>query len=130
MLKSTPVPKFRERWRVLTEEGYTDAQIQDALDNVLFCFGRMEEELTKRGPWLAGKTFSLGDIGMLAIVHRTSELYPAEINKQRFPRLTDWWERCMARPAAKFVYSEGTDEVLPRPKNKTIAGITEFRLPA
>ena len=127
MLKSTPVPKFRERWRVLTEEGYTEAQIQDALENVLFCFGRMEEELTKRGPWLAGKTFSLGDIGMLAIVHRTFELYP-EMNRGKFPRLNDWWERCMARPAAKFVYSPDTDEVEPRPANKTIAGIAEFRI--
>jgi glutathione S-transferase len=128
MLESTPVPKFRERWRVLTEEGYTDAQIQEALDNVLFTFGRMEEELARRGPWLAGKTFSLGDINMLAIVHRTFELYPGEMNREKFPRLNDWWDRCMARPAAKYVYTEGTDEVPRRPARKSIAGIAEFRI--
>ena len=128
MLESTPVPKFRERWRILTEEGYTDAQIQEALDNVLFTFGRMEEELAQRGPWLAGKTFSLGDINMLAIVHRTFQLYPDEMNRTTFPRLIDWWDRCMARPAAKYVYAEGTDEVPKRPARKSIAGIAEFHI--
>jgi glutathione S-transferase len=128
MLKSTPVPKFRERWRVLTEEGYTDAQIQDALDNVLFTFGRMEEELAQRGPWLAGKTFSLGDINMLAIVHRTFELYPGEMDREKLPRLYDWWDRCMARSAAKYVYATGTDEVPRRPERKSITGIAEFRV--
>jgi glutathione S-transferase len=72
MLKSTPVPEKRDRWRVLTQGGYSDEQLKTALDNVLFVFGRMEKELSERGPWLAGHTFSLGDISMLAIVQGVS----------------------------------------------------------
>ncbi len=127
MLKATPVPDKRERWRTLIDGGYSQKQIDEALESVLFVFGRMEEELKARGPWLAGPAFSLGDINMLAIVHRSFELVPDRISRQALRRLHDWWDRAMARPAAKYVYTEGTDEVPARPKGQTVAGIAEFR---
>jgi glutathione S-transferase len=130
MLEATPVPEKRERWRVLTKGGYSEDQLRAALDNVLFMFGRMQEEIAARGPWLAGKTYSLGDISMLAIVHRITELYPDRIDRAKFPRLNDWWDRSMARPAAAYVYSDGNDETPKRPAGKTIAGIAEFRVGA
>jgi glutathione S-transferase len=128
MLKATPVPDKRERWRVLTVGGYSPEQLKTALDNVVFVFGRMEEELTQRGPWLAGPTYSLGDISMLAIVHRISELNPDKLDRKEFPRLMDWWDRSMARPPAKFAYANGTDEVPKRPPTKSVEGIAEFRV--
>ena len=82
MLKATPVPDKRERWRTLIDGGYSQKQIDEALESVLFVFGRMEEELKTRGPWLAGPAFSLGDINMLAIVHRSFELVPDKISRQ------------------------------------------------
>jgi len=127
MLRHTPVPEKRERWRVLTKGGYSPEQLTAALDNVLFVFGRAELDVS-RGPWLAGATFSLGDISMLAIVHRIFELYPDRLDRAAFPRLNDWWERAMARPAAKYAYSDGTDETPKRPPTKSIAGIAEFRI--
>jgi glutathione S-transferase len=130
MLAHTPVPEKRERWRLLTQGGYSDAQLQAALDNVLFVFSRVQEELRTRGPWLAGRTFSLGDISMVAIVHRIFELYPDRIERAAFPVLNDWWDRVMARPAAKYVYTDGTAETPPRPATKSIVGITEYRVPS
>ena len=128
MLRSTPVPEKRERWNLLAKGGYSADQLQAALDNVLFIFRRVQEELATRGPWLAGKTFSLGDISMVAIVHRIFELYPERINRADFPVLNDWWDRIMSRPAAAFVYAEDTDEVPARPATKSIAGIREYRV--
>jgi glutathione S-transferase len=128
MLAATPVPEKRERWVTLTEGGYTPAQLEVALDNVLFILGRMEQELAARGPWLAGATFSLGDISMAAIKHRIIELYPDRIGRAVFPRLDDWWQRIMARPAAKLVYTAGLAETPRRPPTKSIAGIAEFRV--
>jgi glutathione S-transferase len=122
------VPDKRERWRVLTVGGYTAEQLREAMASVTFVFGRMEQELAARGPWLAGKTFSLGDISMLAIVHRVSELAPDQLDRTKFPRLMDWWDRAMARPAAKFVYSNATEETPKRPPKKSVAGIAEFRI--
>jgi hypothetical protein len=61
-------------------------------------------------------------------VHRIFELYPDQLERSRFPRLNDWWDRVMARPAAKFTYSENTDEVPKRPPTKSIAGIFDFQV--
>jgi glutathione S-transferase len=128
MLKATPVPDKRERWRTLIDGGYSQKQLDEAMESVLFVFGRMEQELQDRGPWLAGPSFSLGDINMLAIVHRSFELIPDKLGRQALPRLNDWWERAMARPAAKYVYADGTDETPTRPKSQSITGIAEFRV--
>jgi glutathione S-transferase len=128
MLAHTPVPEKRERWRLLTKGGYSAEQLQAALDNVIFVFGRMESELAERGPWLAGATYSLGDISMLAIVHRISELYADRLDRAAFPRLIDWWDRSMTRPAAAYVYADGGEETPSRPPTKSIAGITEYRI--
>ena len=83
MLAHTPVPEKRERWRVLIERGYSAEQLQESLESVLFVFGQMEQELAQHGPWLAGPTFSLGDISMAAIVHRTREIYPTNSAEAR-----------------------------------------------
>ena len=128
MLKATPVPDKRERWRILTVGGYTQEQLNAALDNVVFVFGRLEEELAQRGPWLAGETYSLGDISMLAIVHRMSELYPDRLDRKAFPGMMDWWERSMRRPAAAYTYKNGSEETPKRPPTKSIAGIAAFRV--
>ena len=127
MLTHTPVPEKRERWRVLTKGGYSPEQLEAALDNVIFIFGRMEAEFALR-PWVAGATFSLGDISMAAIVHRIFELYPDRLDRSTFPRLNDWWERLMGRPAAKHVYTDGLEETPKRPPTKSIAGIAEYRI--
>jgi len=70
----------------------------------------------------------LGDISMLAIVHRIFELYPDRLDRSAFPRLNAWWEKAMARPAANYVYADGTDETPKRPPTKSIAGIAEYRI--
>jgi glutathione S-transferase len=128
MLDHTPVPDKRERWRVLTVGGYSATQLREAMDSVMFVFGRMEEELAGGGPWLAGRSYSLADISMLAIVHRVSELAPDKLDRRKFPRLMDWWDRSMARPAAAYVYSNDTEETPKRPAKKSVAGIAEFRV--
>ncbi|MBM3527730.1 MAG: glutathione S-transferase family protein [Alphaproteobacteria bacterium] len=128
MLKSTPVPDKRQRWNILATGGYSQAQLDTALDSVLFTFGRMDEELARRGPWLAGATYSLGDISMLAIVHRITELFPNRLDRAKFPRLVDWWDRSMARPAAAYAYSDATEETPKRPPTKSIDGIAAFRV--
>ena len=130
MLANTPVPEKRERWRVLTAEGYTPEQLQASVDSVMFTFQRFNDEIAQRGPWLAGATFSLADISMLAIVHRVSELFPEQLKRDSLPKLHEWWDRVMARPAAAYAYSNSTEETPKRPAGKSVAGIAEYRVPA
>ena len=128
MLANTPMPEKRERWENLTKGGYSEEQIQSALNSVLFKFSKMELDLAEQGPWLAGNTFSLGDIAMLAIFHRISELFPSEIAAEKYPVLNGWWNWAMKTPAAQLVYTEGLEETPYRPKKKSISGISDYRI--
>ncbi len=130
VLEHMPVPERRERWGRLIRGGYTPAEVQAAIDHLLFVAQHMDEELAEHGPWLAGGTFSLGDISMLSIVYRIFELYPEALPRQRFPHVNDWYERIMARPAAKLVYTDGLEETPPRPPKRSVAGITAAHIGA
>jgi hypothetical protein len=57
-----------------------------------------------------------------------SELYPGRLDRAALPKMMDWWDRSMRRPAAAYVYSNGTEETPKRPPTKSIAGIAEFRV--
>lgn len=127
LLAATPVPEKRARWRAITHGQYSSEQLQDALDNVLFILARMEAELVG-AEWLAGGMLSLAEISMAAIVHRIFELYPERIDRAALPRLNDWWDRVISRPAAAYVYADGTEETPPRPARKSIEGIADFRI--
>ena len=88
MLTHTPVPEKRERWRVLTKGGYSPEQLEAALDNVLFIFGRMEDgirrarALARRRDLLARRHQHGGDrpphLRALSGPARSLDLSPAE----------------------------------------------------
>ena len=128
VVKTMPVPARRERWQKQATGGHSADEMETALAHVQFIAGQMEEELAKRGPWLAGETFSLGDISMGSIVHRVNELYPQLLPRETYPRINDWFARLMARPAAIATYTPGTDETPKLAPARTVAGITDFRI--
>ena len=122
LLLRMPAPERRERVRRIVGGGFDRSEIEHAFERLGFVIGRAEADLAD-GPWLAGETYSLADIGMLAIVHRSIELRPAMVDRDRFPRVNDWRDRLMARPAVQRVYTAGTEETPPRPDRQTIAGM-------
>jgi len=130
VLKTMPVPARRERWQKQAVGGHSPDEMETALAHVRFIAGQMETELAARGPWLAGQTFSLGDISMGSIVHRVNELYPELLPRPTYPHINDWFARLMARPAAVATYTPGTDETPKIPQERSVSGIQDFRVVA
>ena len=64
------------------------------------------------------------EISMIAIVNRIKEIRPAMVDDTEFPNTNAWRERVMARPTAPEIFFPGTLETPPRPKVKSISGIT------
>lgn len=123
MLEATPVPDRRARWQKLVEGGIDQLELATALAKIKWGLERFDEAL-EEGPWVCAEEFSLADIMMLAIVHRTRELAPEIVSPEVCPRVVQWRERMMARPAVDYVYRPGTDETPKRPNGKSISGIT------
>ncbi|NQV56054.1 MAG: glutathione S-transferase family protein [Rhodospirillales bacterium] len=122
MIDHTPMPERRARWVRMSGEGYGEADINAALGKVSYTVAWLEKELANTG-WLAGPRFSLADIYLLSNVHRIRELYPDQVDMVAFPRVNEWRDKLMARPAAKEAYAPGTDETPPRPAGKSVDGI-------
>ena len=130
VLKTMPVPARRERWQKQAVGGHSADEMETALAHVRFIAAQMEAELSARGPWLAGETFSLGDVSMGSIVHRVNELYPELLPRVTYPHVNDWFARVMARPAAVATYTPGTAETPKIPPERSVGGIEDFRIAA
>ena len=129
MVAATPVPEKRYRWRRLVTGGWSEEEMQIALDSCAYCLEKMEEELSHGGDFIVeGDDITLADISMLAIVHRIRELYPTMLDPAKLPLVNAWHDRLKARPAVDFVYNAQPGEVPKRPTFKSIAGIKEFQL--
>jgi len=128
VLGAMPVPARRERWQKQAAGGHSAEEMETALAHVRFIAEQMEAELSTRGPWLAGETFSLGDISMGSIVHRVNELYPELLPREAYPRVNEWFARVMARPAAIATYTPGIDETPKLAPQRSVNGIRDFRI--
>ena len=122
MLAATPVPDRRARWQKLADGGIDERELEGALAKIKWGMELFDQAIGV-GPWVCGEEYSLADIMMLSIVHRTRELAPDVISTEVCPRVVEWRERMMARPAVEFVYKPGTDESPQRPGGKSISGI-------
>lgn len=73
---------------------------------------KMDRELSKSGPWLAGESYSLADIAAAPVIDRIQRLNMADLWK-KLPAVSDWVVRVTERDAYK--------KAMPR---------DEFRMPA
>jgi glutathione S-transferase len=130
VLERMPAPARRERWQRQAVGGHSQDEMETALAHMRFVADQMDQELAARGPWLAGETFSLADISIASLIHRTRELFPELLPAASHPHLDDWYTRLMVRPAAALTYAAGTAETPKIPPQRSVAGIAEYRIPA
>ena len=99
------IKERRDVW-IRMAQGLDDDVLDKARERVRLCVQKMESDLA-RGPWLAGETYSLGDIAVYAYAAYLPKLTPELVNAQAAPGTADWLERMGARPAVKAALSMG-----------------------
>ena len=90
----------RKKWAEIMDNGVDSPLVDEALARFAKLFSDMEKALAN-GPWLVGDVFTLADIGQISFFFRLEMLECAGIWREHFPRVTDWFERCKARPSFK-----------------------------
>jgi glutathione S-transferase len=91
-------PAERARRRQRLENGIDDPEAQAAMRVYDQFLSDMEAQLA-RTPWLAGKSFSLAEVGVIPYINRLDMLNLAPLWSEARPHVTDWWARVKARPS-------------------------------
>ncbi len=100
-----PDPAKRAKWEEIIEKGLASALVDEAMTRFAKLFADMEKALGQ-GPWLVGAEFTLADIGLISFFYRLEMLSCSAMWEAHFPKLTDWFERCKARPSFKTAVLE------------------------
>jgi len=107
-IASKPNPKNREFLRQTTELGIDAPLVCESIELFDKLFADMEDALA-RGPWLAGETFSLADIGYAPYIARLCCLQLDWLWENR-SQVADWYERLKSRPNYKPSITDWFDE--------------------
>lgn len=96
-IEKVPNAAKRESKRAMIYEGVQSAQFPGAVRRLVKLLDDMEAKL-EQGPWLAGETYSLADIGFTSYITRIEHLRLTDWIESR-PNLARWFERVTARPS-------------------------------
>jgi glutathione S-transferase len=87
----------RQKWIELMRDGADANAVRLALVRLRDLIRDMEGALAD-GPWLAGDAFTLADSGLISFFARLDAL-SLDFLLGDFPRVADWYMRCVARPS-------------------------------
>jgi len=95
----SPIKKRAELKRDVVAHGLDSVYVREALevhDKLLHWI----DDAMKQGPYLAGKTFSLGDIAVIPYVLRLTLLQMSRL-WDRYPGVAGWWQRVSSRASVQ-----------------------------
>ena len=95
------------RTRELIDNGAESPLVEHAIRRYYGLIGEIDAALAEDGPWLAGETFSLADIGLLPYLNRLHDFGFDRLWRGR-PNYLDWYARMKARPS----FATSIDEVV------------------
>ncbi len=100
-------PLRTDFYRRMGTDGFTDAEIQTALDNLQQSVDRVDAALEGHGgKWITGEQLTVADACYLPTVDRMDDLGLASIWAER-PLVAAWYERIKARPAYAATFYPG-----------------------
>ena len=82
---------------------------------VRYCTGILEDHLA-RHEWIAGDTFSLGDINGFNLGYALPLSIPEQCNDAKTPRIMEWLRRIYERPTTKQIWGLGRTTIAQRVK--------------
>ena len=107
-------PIRKQFYRRMGPNGFKKEDVQASLEQMGNTCSRMNAALAN-GPWLLGEQFTLADIIVAPLIDRIADLGMEEIWTEKYPRVTDWYQRIQTRPAFQETFYPGArmSEFLP-----------------
>ena len=105
-LAKIPDPERRRTWELLMHDATPPEEIAESQRRVADGLALLDRMLGEY-PYLAGREFSLADIGVMATFYHLPVSRPEEVSPDRTPHLWNWLRRCHARPGLQAGFAMG-----------------------
>ena len=100
LLARVPDPDRRAAWRTAIFGDFAPGRLEESHRRLQVGAGRLEQALA-RYPWIAGSSFSIGDIVAFNMASALPHLFPEIANPEATPRLLDWIAKTRERPGIR-----------------------------
>jgi glutathione S-transferase/GST-like protein len=110
-----PLESRRIAWRKALFNEFSAEELAESKRRVLFATLALEQHLS-RSTWIAGDTYSLGDINGFNLGYALPLSQPEQCNDIRTPHIMEWLRRIYERPAARETWAKGRTQMAARIK--------------
>ncbi|HUK02614.1 MAG TPA: glutathione S-transferase family protein [Steroidobacteraceae bacterium] len=101
-----PLEARRIAWRKAMFNQFSEAELTESRRRVLFATGVLERHLSSQ-PWIAGDSYSLGDINGFNLGYALPLSQPEHCNDQKTPYIMEWLRKIYERPATQATWTKG-----------------------
>ena len=112
-IERIPLEARRIAWRKAMFNEFTEAELAESRRRVWFATDILERHLTEH-PWIAGKTYSLGDINGFNLGYALPLSQPERCNDERTPHIMEWLRKIYERPATQVTWTKGRTQMASR----------------
>lgn len=108
-----PLESRRIAWRKALFNEFSEAELNESRRRVAFATDVLEEHLSRQ-PYIAGETFSLGDINGFNLGYALPISQPERCNDEKTPHIMEWLRKIYERPATKQTWARGRTQLASR----------------
>jgi GST-like protein len=110
-----PLESRRSAWRKALFNEFSAEELAESRRRVTFATLALERHLTS-STWIAGDTYSLGDINGFNLGYALPLSQPDHCNDAKTPYIMEWLRRIYERPAARETWAKGRTQMAARIK--------------
>jgi GSH-dependent disulfide-bond oxidoreductase len=114
-IERIPLKERRIAWSKAIYNTFSEEELAESRRRTAVGIECLERTLSER-PWIAGNTYSLGDINGFNLGYALPLAQPALCNDEKTPHILKWLRAIYARPAAKKTWALGRTQMAARVK--------------
>jgi len=114
-IERIPLESRKIAWRKAMFNQFSAEELAESKRRVLFATAKLEQHLT-RHPFIAGSTYSLGDINGFNLGYALPLSQPEHCNDAKTPHIMEWLRKIYERPAAKATWAKARTQMGARVK--------------
>jgi GSH-dependent disulfide-bond oxidoreductase len=105
-IQRIPLESRRIAWRKAMFNEFSAEELTESRRRVAFATQVLEQHLTEH-TWIAGETFSLGDINAFNLGYALPFSQPDRCNDTQTPHIMEWLRKIYERPATQQTWAKG-----------------------